>query len=89
MIANVKLEGTINRIVTLGGHRFEAFDESFRFTSGPNCDSYVVDHDPVLNAALEALCELVDVDDSKDVSYDVDLATNQISNLKVELVDLD
>lgn len=89
MIANVKLEGTINRIVTLGGHRFEAFDESFRFADGPNCDEYVADHDLKLAEQLDSLCELFAVTDNQDVSYDVDLATKQISNLKVELVDLD
>lgn len=89
MIANVKLEGTINRIVTLAGQQFEAFDESFRFTSGPNADKYVVDYDPMLNLALETLCNMVDVADNQYVTYDVDLTNDQISNLKVELVDFD
>lgn len=89
MIANVKLEGTVNRIVTINGERFEAFDGSFVYAQGAHCDEYVADHDQVFNAALEAMCSLVDADDNQDITYDLDLATDQISNLKIELVNLD
>ena len=88
MIANVKLEGTVNRIVTINGERFEAFDGSFVYGDGPNCDKYVADYDPNLAEQLDRLCELVDVTDEQYASYDVNLVDDSISNLKIELADL-
>lgn len=86
MIANIKLEGHVNRIVQLDNQRYTAFDESFRYCGGEHADQYVCDLDPELDELLWGLCEMVPIADDEDAEYDVDLLTSEITNLKLTKV---
>ena len=86
-IASVRLEGHSNREVVLDGHSYHAYDESFRYSDGPDADRRVYDTDPVLADHLDNICSQVEIDWDQVATFEFDTTTCEVRNLLVEQVD--
>ena len=78
----VRLEGDINRFVTLpNGSSFSAIEGSF---TDDKTDEYVHDTNPALDDALNYLCDLYHTDNLEDftVDYEVDTEGNVFNIVK-------